>query len=284
MLTKEDCIKLGNKYYNSTKLVPRAKKWTKKEGYCSRDIIYNLFGSWNNFLSELSIEGDIKISKIEDISIYDKAVIKYIDSSKKIPSLLEFCKLSGLKPTSLKKYCKSYNELLLRNSINPTINTPHNKWSKESLINNIKEFVRLENRIPQSCEIQPAESIYRHNFGSWNKAIKAAGFIPSTNDGYGNRTFAKDGILYRSKAEAYFVDNFLYSKYSYEYERKYDNHNKYYDFYLPELDLYIELDGEIRPQVIDEKIEINKKENKNLLVIKTKDIYNKKDLNEFISV
>jgi hypothetical protein len=37
--------------------------------------------------------------------------------------------------------------------------------------------------------------------------------------------------------------------------------------------LYIELDGELRPETIKEKVEINKQLNRNCLFIKTKDIY-----------
>lgn len=146
-------------------------------------------------------------------------------------------------------------------------------WSKESIIKQIKNWVSSYKKIPTMKEFDldtkyPHHSTVQKYFGSWNKAIQEAGFEPDYNDGFGTRTIAKDGILYRSKAEAYFVDNYLYNKYNYEYERKYDNHNKYYDFYLPELELYIEIDGGCRsPDIIKEKIIINKQENKNLLVI-----------------
>ncbi len=153
-----------------------------------------------------------------------------------------------------------------------------NTYSIEYLLSCIKEFYKLHNRIPSYIEFQnnkPGSGVYQYRFGSWNNAIKAAGFEPNYNDGFGTRTYSKDGILYRSQAEAYFVDNYLYGKYTYEYERKYDNHNKYYDFYIKELNLYIELDGNCRPEIILDKIIINKQENKNLIVIKTNDIYKK---------
>lgn len=165
------------------------------------------------------------------------------------------------------------------------------EWDKKSIINKLQEFVIKNNRIPSSKEIlnrttnisYPALNTIQKHFGSWNNAIKAAGFEPDYNDGYGNRTVAKDAVLYRSKAEAYFVDTYLYNKYKYVYEKSYDNHNKRYDFYIPDLNLYIELDGGLRPQVIEDKIIINKEEGKNLLVIKSSDIYNKKSLQEFIA-
>ena len=157
-----------------------------------------------------------------------------------------------------------------------------NLWTKETILLSIKQFYQNHNRIPISRDFThnvnfPEASTVQNHFGSWNAAIKAAGFVPNlgTSDLYGTPTIAKDNVLYRSKAEAYFVDNYLYGKYIYEYERKYDNHNKYYDFYLPESNLYIELDGQLRPEIIQEKILINKQENKKLLVIQTDDIYKK---------
>ena len=51
---------------------------------------------------------------------------------------------------------------------------------------------------------------------------------------------------------------------------------------MPDLDLYIELDGALRPEIMQEKITINKQENKNFIVIKTSEIYNKKELHDFL--
>lgn len=159
-------------------------------------------------------------------------------------------------------------------------------WSKELIITKLKQFYLDKNRNPFYKELENNTSlpisVIKKYFNTLNEAIKAAGFEPDYNDGYGKRTQAKDKILYRSQAEAYFVNNYLYDKYCYEYERKYDNHNKYYDFYLPDLDLYIELDGALRPEIMQEKITINKQENKNFIVIKTSEIYNKKELHDFL--
>ena len=161
-------------------------------------------------------------------------------------------------------------------------------FDKSKLLDQIKEFYIKNNRIPAIREfkrINPnvADSVtFIRHFGSWNNAIKAAGFEPNYNNGYGKRTIARDGVLYRSKVEAYFVDNYLYGKYTYEYENKYDNHNKYYDFYIKELDLYIEIAGGLNPENIQQKILINREENKNLLVIFSDSIYSKQELKEFL--
>ena len=53
----------------------------------------------------------------------------------------------------------------------------------------------------------------------------------------------------------------IYSKYNYIYELKYTNKNWRYDFYIKELDLYIELYGKLDPIRIQEKINYHKLNN-----------------------
>lgn len=154
------------------------------------------------------------------------------------------------------------------------------QWSKETIMNKIQEFYSLYNRIPKCKEfinpLYPSYGTVINRFGSWNQAIIESGYIPNTpSDIYGIPTVAKDGVLYRSKAEAYFVDNFLYKKYTYQYELPYGN-GWLFDFYIKELDLYIELDGNIKKQdYIDKmmnKIEFCKSNNIKLRVIKIHEI------------
>jgi len=148
--------------------------------------------------------------------------------------------------------------------------------SKQDIIVAIQDYYFIHGRIPQIRDFYhskyPGITTIRDRFGSWNEAIKAAGFEPNENDGFGTRTIADDGVLYRSHYETMFVNRFLFNKEIYEYEVKYPNHNKYYDFYLPERDIYIEIDGGCRPVVMEEKLKINKELGRNLLVIKGNEI------------
>ena len=66
----------------------------------------------------------------------------------------------------------------------------------------------------------------------------------------------------------------LYKKYNYEYEKPYGN-GWYYDFYVKELDLHIEITAGLRPDRINEKIAFNKANNINYRVINYSDIYKK---------
>jgi hypothetical protein len=154
-----------------------------------------------------------------------------------------------------------------------------NIYSKESIIQYIKLFYSINKRIPQARDFKhdikfPNEMTVIRHFDSWNNAIEAAGFTPSIQNGFGIDTYANDGKLYRSSHEAYFVDHFLFEKEEYQYEKPYGN-GWYYDFYLPKYNLYIELDGGLRPQRIEEKRKYHLTHGVNCSILKTEDIYKK---------
>lgn len=151
-------------------------------------------------------------------------------------------------------------------------------FSKQEIIASIQHFYKIHGNIPAYRDFYanphyPHAVTVKEHFGSWNDAIEAAGYIPNIQNGFGYDTFGLDGHLYRSTSEAYFADNYLHKKYEYIIEPKYPSpYNKYYDWYIPLLDLYIELDGGIRPETTKDKIEINKLLYRNCLFIATKDI------------
>ncbi len=155
-------------------------------------------------------------------------------------------------------------------------------FSKEEVLLAIKDFYTKFGRIPEYRDFDnpdnnyPTTPVVKRLFVTWNNAIASAGFEPNIQNGFGINTVGLDGHLYRSSAEAYFADTFLYKKYIYDIEPKYPiPYNRYYDWYIEELDLYIELDGGIRPDTIKEKILINKALHRSLLCIATTSIYSK---------
>ncbi len=160
--------------------------------------------------------------------------------------------------------------------------TYNNDITKEFVIQKIKEWHSTYGKIPENRDWYNSQGGYWPNhkdlynlFGSWNEAIKVAGFEPNYNDGYGTRQIANDGNLYRSLNEVWFVNNILIpNNIIYEYEIPYPKpfNSLRYDFYLPILNLYIEIDGGLRPQIIQDKIRFNNNINRNLLVIKTSEL------------
>lgn len=114
----------------------------------------------------------------------------------------------------------------------------------------------------------PSPRTINRLFGSWSQALEESG-LPTqhTAPGRGVPTCAGDGVTYRSRFEAEFVNRFLLGRYTYEYECAYPNGQWLYDFYVPELDVYIELDGGLRPERMKEKMRVNRELNRRFLVI-----------------
>lgn len=147
-------------------------------------------------------------------------------------------------------------------------------YSDEELIDYLKLFVETY-QVPPTMRSLNADSIfpnartYQDRFGSWKNALALVDVNKNSANGkYAFYTKALDGHLYRSKAEALFCNRYLYNKYKYIIEPKYpEPHNKYFDWYVPELQLYIELDGQLRPKTIVDKIEIIKANNLKCLIV-----------------
>jgi hypothetical protein len=163
------------------------------------------------------------------------------------------------------------------------IPNPPKEWKKEELISVINDFVVDNDRIPTNREFNDSKSIYPsvnpfiRVFKTWNLAIESAGYDPNTNL-YGISVQADDGNNCRSLLEFEFINKFLCNKVSYIYEPRYPNPYKLlYDFYLTDLNVYIEIAGGTSKSYLDNlerKININKVIGKNLLVVYDKDIKN----------
>jgi transcription elongation factor Elf1 len=140
------------------------------------------------------------------------------------------------------------------------------KYTKEQCIEAIQYKAKLLGKTPTNEHFRKTGGKYPciqyivEMFGSWNAALTESGFaLHHKSELYGVPTVGLDGHQYRSKSEAFFSDRYLYDKFNYVIEPKYPvEYHKWYDWYIPELSIYIELDGGIRPEVINEKIEINK--------------------------
>lgn len=120
-------------------------------------------------------------------------------------------------------------------------------------------------------------------FGSWTQALEDSG-LPGqhTAPGRGKPTVASDGVTYRSQFEAEFVDKFLADKYAYEYECAYPNQQWLYDFYIPTIGLYIELDGGLRPARMAEKVKVNAQLNRRFIVVPYTRRFKQNSLEDFL--
>ena len=115
------------------------------------------------------------------------------------------------------------------------------KHTRSSLIKEIRDFFKVHGRIPLKREFN-SRRIFRSYFGTWNNAIREAGFDPNP-ELFAKRVVAIDGDLCDSCAEQ-IIDNWLSShniihRIHYPYE-----HSKMTaDFFLPVSNTYIEYFG-----------------------------------------
>ena len=227
-----------------------------------------------------------------------KSVSRHLSKCKKNNNTYIVCEISGpisvkeIENTDIRILRKKYPSTRFRDKLKNTSLKKDlvNKYNKEDVIQAIIEYYKIKGKIPLYKDFDnptnnyPTTPVVKKLFGSWNNAILAAGFSPNIQNGFGIDTYGLDGHLYRSRAEAYFADNYLYNKYNYIIEPKYpEPFNKYYDWYLKDVNIYIELGGGIRPLVVKEKIDINKLLNRKTLFIKVNNIYSDKfNLEEII--
>ena len=277
--TKETLISLLHSLYKELGRVPVAKDLRSRSGYPNNSTYINRFGSWNNAL----VAAGFTINKVSSLSQEDVllSIKEYVHIFNDIPFYQSFQNNKDFpSASSVERLFGSWNNAILAAGFLPR--QENKSWSKDECIKAIQLFNEENNRPPRSLDFIKSNSKFpnyttiMNKFGSWNKGIEAAGFVGSTVF-YGAHLQAKDGDWYRSHAEVEFVNKYLYNVYKYYYELPYGN-GWYYDFYLPEKNLYIEIDGGLRPERIKEKIEYHKENNIKCAVISTDEVFNGKVL------
>lgn len=151
-------------------------------------------------------------------------------------------------------------------------------YTRQELLDIGKSWIAEHGCTPTALDFGrrlPSVNVITKHFESWNAYIVEIG--GTLNEGsYGRPTQALDGKTYRSRIESKLADILFNLKIRYEYETPYPApYHRYYDFYLPTFDVYIELDGmgEARDRdVIGEKIEINRQLGRRLTVLYPDDI------------
>lgn len=273
--TKKQCIESLITFYKENNRIPQANDFRSNSDkrFPSCATIQKKFGSWSK---GIAAAGLIPFNR----NIWSKEIIinkiqEFYRINNRLPKQSEFQQnIDYPNFSTVQNYFGTWNKAIEASGFN--LNT-YCIWNIKTIIECIRKFQNENQRIPNARDFKnnpnyPGKTTVASYFGTWNAAIEAAGFIPLINSGYGIPTIAKDGITYLSQAEAYFVDNYLYNKYNYVYEVEYGN-GWYYDFYIAEYDIFIELTGGLRPERILQKIQFNKEQKINCLIIKTEEMY-----------
>lgn len=153
----------------------------------------------------------------------------------------------------------------------------------DKIIEEIKAFYEQNERIPFKKEYFHWKAA-RLRFGTWNKAVEAAGFKPNPVI-FANKFIAKDGHICDSLSEKIIDDWLSKRKISHERNVHYLNTKFTADFKVK--NIYIEFFGlhnELKryDQLMKIKLNIIKEHNLKLIALYPKDIFPKSRLNEIL--
>lgn len=191
-----------------------------------------------------------------------------------------------------KKYCRNPNcgkEIQRRNKycsnkcdgIMKTISL--NEY-KERVIKKIQEFHMRYNRIPMKREMWGIYKPARRVFGTWNKAILAAGFKPNPVR-FAEKHIANDGHKCDSLAEK-IIDDWLFTRnILHQTKVPYDGTKMTADFQIGNtLIEFFGLEGEVEKydRNVQEKEKIVKERNLSLIKIYPEDLFPRNKLNEIL--
>jgi hypothetical protein len=285
-LVKVKCAFCGKEFFRPSGRINEAKKFSWKQ-YCSKEC-----------QRQAKIKG---IEKICANPICKKRVFREPNELKKSRSGRVFCSLScaaivnnQIRCSKLKpKICKAPGCLKKMPSGNKycsrecatAVRRRNGVDIKKEVLNKIKSFYNRKQRIPVKREMYGLYKRARKVFGTWNKAIKAAGFEPNPVI-FSKKFIAKDGHICNSFAEK-IIDDWLYErKIEHRREVSYpENKLLSVDFVIGNNFIeYFGLNGVISEydELIKEKRKLSKKYKLSLIEIYPKDLFPQNRLSKII--
>ncbi len=246
-----EAIKFGWKTYCSKDCHIKAKS-KKQSFFCSNP---NCRKTFTRIPSTLNRSNNLYCSRGCAVTMNNKLFIKRV-------AVIKTCLFCGRKFKSRDKYCsvacKNLNQM----------QTP------ENIIQLIKDFYEENGQIPLKREF-PAVKAARNRFGTWNKAIIAAGFNPNPVM-FSKKYLARDGHTCDSLSEK-IIDDWL-SRKNVLHERSipYHKNNTTADFKVN--DTYIEffgLEGQLKSydRLVLEKKRLWKEKGLKVIVVYPSDLF-----------
>lgn len=278
-LYRVSCSQCNKIIFRDKRRINEAKKFGWKT-YCSDDcqskaknfqiLIKCSCPGCNNLLKRR--RNQFKKSKFHFCSRSCATIVNNSRFPKRIAKIKQ-CAYCGKEFKSLEKYCskkcKDRSQVV----------------TKERIINWINKFYRINGRIPFKNEYSHYHAA-RLRFGTWNKAIKAAGFEPNPVM-FAKKHIANDGHKCDSLAEK-IIDDWLYSRcikhevnYPYPGDGRYTADFKVEDFWIE----FFGLNGEHRryDELKKLKLKLAKKKKLKLMEVYPEHLFPKSILDKVLS-
>lgn len=183
---------------------------------------------------------------------------------------------AAIKRNSTRIFTQERREILRKQAVINFSYVHKGKYTKNILLQKIKDFFKKEGRIPLKREFNMWGE-YRRYFKSWNEAVLLAGFKPNEVI-FSKKFISKDGHTCDSFAET-IIDDWLYQN-SIFHERNvpYRNTKMTADFGIGNVRIeYFGLVGEIQAydQIIQRKKILSEKEDLKLVEIYPNDLFSR---------
>lgn len=282
-----------------------AWKNQKRKGKSKINFLKRLWGSWCNSSIKVCGTFGADANSVDPPKRPPKKVV-YNFYYKKNYNQSEIAKIFNATHTSVKRWLDYYKipvkprTLSCGQNLNSLKNLELGKtpeverksaearrmYTKEKLIQKIKAFVEKHGRIPAKNEFvkirnsfYPNHTTFRDYFGTWNNAIKAAGYEPNECWFAAQNLFAKDGHKCYSISEIIIDDYLFENNIPHERETLYPEGQYRCDFVVN--NIFIEFFGlfdaiNIVPnytEIIKKKKEMCKNYNIRLVELYEKDLY-----------
>jgi hypothetical protein len=155
---------------------PPTSAQMKAEGKYSTGTYHRRFGSWNNAIREAGYE-PIERQNIPENELISE--IQRLGDTKRPPTLLEMARGKFGQTTYLNKF-GSWRAAVRKAGYEDTVTRL--EWSDESLLNEIHRLAEgdsppTQHKMTQEGELSVAK--YQARWGTWNKAVKKAGYEPN---------------------------------------------------------------------------------------------------------
>lgn len=192
------------------------------------------------------------------------------------------------KKIALKKYCMSCKKAISnrRNYCSPNCIPEKIYVGKKEIIAQIQQFYYENGRVPFKQEFIHCKAS-RNRFGTWNKAIKAAGFKPNPVK-FAHKFKAKDGHKCDSLSEK-IIDDWLFNrKIPHIRNAHYPDHKKYTadfkvkDYFIEFFGLHQEL--KTYDDYMKKKFDLINKHHLKLISIFPKDLFPNSNLEKIIGI
>ncbi len=188
-------------------------------------------------------------------------------------------KISNLSRTKKIRICPNCKNEFTGNNKYCSLNCvpiQRSQYTEDIVLSEIKYFVKKHGRVPVKKEMWKFYKAARRNFGTWNRAIKTAGFVPNPVI-FARKHYANDGHRCDSLAEK-IIDDWLYAR-NINHERSYpypSDRGLTVDFKVGNYWVeFFGLSGEHKryDELKEEKIKLAKKSNLKLLALYPSDLF-----------